>query len=225
VTTLLHAIALSAGIAPTLPFGWTQISLEWNHGPAGYFHDAVSGALVEYQLGSLWTMGVRVGGAPCKARAVDGSVPPCSLSLERDPKSSRRNLRVLVGPVGQLHALYSAEVHGDFQEQRARSLMLHSPLWERRWSGKTMLARDAQTSDLGGLVPGMDFDEVLLCLGDPLLLRPQADGGFVVEYVVWSHADAHGWYSQTRELHFSRVRSLVSVGPPTRAGGAPPPSR
>jgi hypothetical protein len=76
-----------------------------------------------------------------------------------------------------------------------------------------MLDRDARESDLGALGLGMSIDDVLRLLGDPLSMEPLADGGFVMEFVVWGKWPLPNGKltsaSRTVKLTFSRERQLL----------------
>jgi len=201
-----------------LPSGWEQIDIEAYHGPEGYYHDSLSGAVVRYYTGPLPDyIGARPSsGEACVAQAPQPP-PPC-LSAK-----SANGLQVFIGPFGdRLYASYWVSPGPPDQLSRGEALALSNPLSQRLFSGHAMLPRDAREADLESIAVGMSLVEVLRLLGDPLTVSPSEGGGLQLEFVVWGKwPTATGKLttaSRTVNLAFSRERILLSKprGRPTK---------
>ena len=224
---LLPAILLSSALVASpvgqpvvpLPSGWEQIDTEAYHGPEGYYHDSVSGAVVRYYTGPLPDyIGARPsGGEQCVAKAPEPP-PPCLLA------TTAKGLQVFIGPYGdRMYASYWVLPGPPDQLSRGKALALSNPLAQRLYSGHPMLPRDARESDLDSLAVGMSLVEVLRLLGDPLTVSASGDRGLQLEFVVWGKwPTATGKLttaSRTVKLDFSQERKLLRKprGRPTRS--------
>lgn len=210
---ILFAIALLQAPANNLPEGWYQLDMLSYHGPTGYFHDKVSGALVQYYFGPLPPVLTEVAGSSkCKTRSIKGTVPSCIINIENYPKSSQKKLQVIVGPIEYNYAIYWTDVNSKLQEERSKSLMLQSPLWERSYADQKVLKREAQDKDVSTLRIGMNIEDVYTILGYPLNLEPRSDAGFSANYEILSkRGPMKNWRSYQIELVFSKDRILKSI--------------
>lgn len=210
---ILFAIALLQAPVNNVPEGWYQLDLLSYEGPTGYFHDKVSGALVQYSFGFMPPLPMDVAGSSkCKTRAIRGIVPNCLINIQSIPKTSQKKLNVSIGPIDHMYAFYWTEVNSSEQEERARSLMLQSPLWERPIAGQKALEREPQDPDVSTLKVGMNIKEVYAILGYPLNLQPKLDSGFSAYYAIWSkHGPVKNWGSYQIELVFTKDRILKSI--------------
>ena len=121
-------------------------------------------------------------------------------------------MQVSIGPIDYIYAFYWTEVNNPEQEERARSLMLRSPLWERSVAGQKVLEREQQDRDVPAIKVGMSIEEVYKILGYPLDLGSKPDAGFSAYYVIWSkHGPMKNWNSFQIELVFSKDRILKSL--------------
>ena len=219
---LLSALGSSQAAAqavPALPSGWEQIDTEAYHGPEGYYHDSVSGAVVRYYTGPLPDyIGARPSsGEQCVAQAPQPP-PPCLMA------TAAKGLQVFIGPYGdRMYASYWVLPGPPDQLGRGKALALSNPLSHRLYSGHAMLPRDARESDLEAIAVGMSLVEVLRLLGDPLTVSGSAEGGLQLEFVVWGKwPTATGKLttaSRTVKLNLSRERRLLKKprGRPTRS--------
>jgi len=220
VVGLLLIASADAAESPTvpLPVGWEQLDAEDYHGPEGWYHDSVSGAVVRY-----WT-GIRPDdlgaglstGVPCVVkRAVGTRALPCLRSRDG------RDIQIFIGPSENgVYASYWATIETAHQERRVTTLALLNPLATRPYSGHHMLSRDPLESDLRSVVVGMTIYQVLELLGDPVIVGPAAESGFVATYYVWGRwpgpNDKPTWASRTVKLTFTRDRLLIARPPNKR---------
>jgi hypothetical protein len=192
--------------------GWEQVEIEAYHGPEGYYHDSVSGAVVRYYTGVIPDYhGVRPrSGVPCVVSRPAQESVPCLLA------DSPKNLQVFIGPYDQrVYASYWIPRGSPQQESRGLALAYSNPLAVRVASGHQYLDRDPREDDLGSLRAGQPIVEVLRALGDPLRMKATAGGGFSAEYIIWgnrpSRSGKRNWASRTVTLEFSRERALLRV--------------
>ena len=227
-TVLLAALLLAQAEGSVgLVEGWEQVDAESYHGPEGWYHDSVSGALVQYWAGNMPNEageGPPPTGAPCVVSAPDAEPPRCLQS------ETGHNLHIFIGPytvrpglapvpqvsmiVGRgAYASYRATFATPQQLQRAKEFALTNPLARRLYSGHEQLARDARESDLRAVALGMSLQEVLRVLGDPVSMEASGDAGFMMEYIVWGQwplpTGKMTLASRTVKLAFSRDRKLL----------------
>ena len=203
------------GLAPTqvIPAGWEQIDTESYHGPEGWYHDAVSGALVRYWTGPStpdYSAARPAAGVPCTVTRPEPA-PRSACVLE----AKGSELEVFIGPDARgVHAVYWAHVDSAHQDRRVRDLALSNPLAAQLYSGRSVPGRDPLESDLKMVELGASLDHVRELIGNPMTVASKADGGFVAEFVVWGRwpgpKGKPTWASRVVKLTFSRDRVLVA---------------
>jgi hypothetical protein len=213
-------------LPPYEMLGWDQIDIESYHGPQGYFHDAMSGAIVEYYVGHFPSMvgATLTKGVTCKARMIKGYDPACLCSIDSQENAPVRRVHTYIGPINGIYSAYWAEVSNEFQKERAISLMLFNPLWDKATSDKPWRRGDAVDSDFANVKVGMTLYNVISLLGSPLELQGMPDAGFTAEFVIWSKSgSARNWRSHREILEFSQFRILQRIMPPNNSLHRTPP--
>ena len=82
---IFFILTLLQAPSQNLPEGWYQLDILSYHGPTGYFHDKVSGALVQYNFGLMPSLPMDdATTSKCETRSIKGIVPNCVMSERPD---------------------------------------------------------------------------------------------------------------------------------------------